>query len=65
MSFTAQLLAIFAAATVSTYFEMVPMQGLFWLMVGVVASVAADETAAPEPERALAAVPAGPARTLV
>jgi hypothetical protein len=67
MSFTAQLLAIFAAATVSTYFEMVPMQSLFWLMVGVVASVAADETAAPEPERALAAVPAavGPARPII
>src|SRR5207248_5858371 len=31
MSFTAQMLAIFAAATVATYFEMVPMQSLFWL----------------------------------
>src|SRR3984893_15120469 len=64
MSFTAQLLAIFAAATVSTYFEMVPMQTLFWLMLGVVASIAADETPAPEPERAVAGVPVGPARPL-
>ncbi len=66
MSFTAQMLAILAAATVSTYFEMIPMQSLFWLMVGVVAAVAADDTAAPDPERTLAVLPtpSGPTRPI-
>lgn len=35
-----QLLAIMAGSTVATYFEMVPMDGLFWLMMGVVATLA-------------------------
>jgi putative inorganic carbon (HCO3(-)) transporter len=65
MSFTAQLLAIFAAATVATYFEMVPMQSLFWLMVGITASISADDTTQPEPERSLAAVPSGPPRPTI
>lgn len=42
MSFTAQLLALMAAATVATYFEMIPMEPLFWLMVGVTACIGGE-----------------------
>ena len=36
----AQLLAIMTAALVATYFELTPMDQLFWLMIGVVATIA-------------------------
>ena len=36
----AQLLAIMTAALVTTYFELSPMDQLFWMMVGVVATIA-------------------------
>jgi hypothetical protein len=42
MSFTAQLLALMIAATVATYFEMIPMEPLFWLMVGVTAAIGGE-----------------------
>lgn len=38
----AQLLAIMTAALVATYFELAPMDQLFWLMIGVVATVAPE-----------------------
>ncbi len=37
---TAQLLAIIAASWVATYFEMLPMDQFFWLMAGIVATLA-------------------------
>ncbi len=37
---TAQLLAIMTAGLVSTYFELTPMDQLFWLMLGAVATIA-------------------------
>jgi O-antigen ligase len=37
---TAQLLAIMVAALVSTYFELTPMDQLFWLGLGVIATIA-------------------------
>ena len=36
---TAQLLAVFMAALVATYLELTPMDQLFWLMAGVVATI--------------------------
>ena len=36
----AQLLAVFAASLVATYLELTPMDQLFWLMAGVVATIA-------------------------
>lgn len=42
----AQLLAIMVAATVATYLELSPMDQLFWMMIGIVATIA------PEPARA-------------
>ena len=54
---TAQLLAIMTAAIVATYFELSPMDPLFWLMISIVATMA--------PERAPGAPMAGEAaRTL-
>jgi len=38
--FSALLLAVMAASTVATYFEMVPEIQLFWVMTGVIATVA-------------------------
>ncbi len=57
MSFTAQVLAILVASTVATYFEIVPMQSLFWLMAGVVATLGAGPHPAPEPERTVRPTP--------
>ncbi len=37
---TAQLIAIMAAGLVSTYFELTPMDQLFWLMLGAIATIA-------------------------
>ena len=37
---TAQLLAVFMASLVATYLELTPMDQLFWLMAGVVATIA-------------------------
>jgi O-antigen ligase len=39
----AQVLAIAAAATVSTYFEMIPMDALFWITLGIVSTMAPIE----------------------
>ncbi len=39
---TAQLLAIMTAAIVATYFELSPMDPLFWLMISIVATMAPD-----------------------
>jgi putative inorganic carbon (HCO3(-)) transporter len=38
----AQLLAIMTSALVATYFELVPMDQLFWITVGIVAAMAPD-----------------------
>lgn len=56
MAFTAQLLALMIAATVATYFEMIPMEPLFWLMVGVTASIGGEVSAGAD--RATVARPA-------
>jgi putative inorganic carbon (HCO3(-)) transporter len=61
MSFTAQLLGIIVAATVSTYFEIFPMDVLFWLMIGIVATIDAGT----EPEELEAAAEPGPAVPLL
>jgi hypothetical protein len=58
MSFTAQMLGIIVAATVSTYFEIFPMDVMFWLMIGIVATI--DAGTEPEEDEA-----AGEPRTLV
>lgn len=39
---TAQLLAIMTAAIVATYFELSPMDPLFWLMISIVATMAPE-----------------------
>ncbi len=39
---TAQLLAIMMAAIVATYFELSPMDPLFWLMISIVATMAPE-----------------------
>jgi putative inorganic carbon (hco3(-)) transporter len=38
----AQMLAIMTSALVATYFELVPMDQLFWMMVAIVATMAPD-----------------------
>jgi hypothetical protein len=52
MSFTAQMLGIIVAATVSTYFEIFPMDVMFWLMIGIVATI--DAGTEPEEDEAAA-----------
>ena len=39
---TAQMLGIMTSALVATYFELVPMDQLFWVMVAIVATMAPD-----------------------
>jgi hypothetical protein len=39
---SAQLLALMAASLVATYLELVPMDQLFWIMAGIVATMAPD-----------------------
>jgi hypothetical protein len=43
----AQLLAIMISALVATYFELVPMDQLFWMMIAIVATMAPDLAAGP------------------
>ncbi len=49
----AQLLAIMTASLVATYLELAPMDQLFWLMLGIIATIA--------PERAQGAPDVGEA----
>lgn len=42
---TAQMLAVMAASLVATYFELVPMDQLFWITIGIVAAMAPREKA--------------------
>jgi hypothetical protein len=37
---SAQILAIMAASLVATYLELVPMDQIFWMMIGIVATMA-------------------------
>lgn len=39
---TAQLLAVFTGSLVATYLELAPMDQLFWLMAGVIATIAPE-----------------------
>ena len=39
-SWSATVLGIMGAALVATYFEMVPMDALFWMMLGIVSAMA-------------------------
>ena len=43
----AQLVAIMTAALVATYLELAPMDQLFWLMIGVVATIAPEPAPGP------------------
>ncbi len=43
----AQLLSIMVGALVATYFELVPMDQLFWMMIAIVATMAPDFGAGP------------------
>ena len=62
---SAQLLALMAGSLVATYLELVPMDQLFWLMIGVVATMAPVYAAGPaigrEPDAD--ALPVGAAQT--
>jgi hypothetical protein len=39
---SAQLLAIMIASLVATYLELVPMDQIFWMMIGIVATMAPE-----------------------
>jgi O-Antigen ligase len=43
----AQMLAIMVSALVATYFELAPMDQLFWIMIGIVATIAPEPAPGP------------------
>jgi hypothetical protein len=44
---SAQLLALMTASLVATYLELVPMDQIFWMMIGIVATMAPDREPGP------------------
>jgi O-antigen ligase len=44
---SAQLLAVMTASLVATYLELVPMDQIFWMMIGIVATMAPDREPGP------------------